>query len=439
MRARSHKTNIIDIVTLVCSKNTVDSEVLLTQLQANQFEATHQSGNPDANIIVVNTCGFIDNAKQESIDTILHYIDEKEAGNIEKLFVTGCLSHRYKDELKAEMPEVDDFFGTMELPALLDRLGADYKRNLLGERITTTPFHYAYLKISEGCNRPCSFCAIPLMRGNHVSKPIEQLVREAEHLAAKGVRELMLIAQDTTYYGLDIYNDRKLAELMTQLGDVKGIDWVRLHYAYPSKFPMDVLPVIKNHPSVCSYLDMPLQHSSDHMLKKMRRGITKRRTQELIDQIRVEVPNIALRTTMLVGHPGETQEDFEDLCNFVRENRFERLGVFTYSHEDGTHAYTLTDDVPDELKEERAAELMAIQEEISLELNQKKIGKRMKVLIDRMEGEHFIARSEFDSPEVDNEVIIQDHDNYLRIGDFIQVEITDATEFDLHAKRIDGK
>ncbi|MCB9240339.1 MAG: 30S ribosomal protein S12 methylthiotransferase RimO [Flavobacteriales bacterium] len=439
MRARSHKTNIIDIVTLGCSKNTVDSEVLLTQLQANQFEATHQSGNPDANIIVVNTCGFIDNAKQESIDTILHYIDEKEAGNIEKLFVTGCLSHRYKDELKAEMPEVDDFFGTMELPALLDRLGADYKRNLLGERITTTPFHYAYLKISEGCNRPCSFCAIPLMRGNHVSKPIEQLVREAEHLAAKGVRELMLIAQDTTYYGLDIYNDRKLAELMTQLGDVKGIDWVRLHYAYPSKFPMDVLPVIKNHPSVCSYLDMPLQHSSDHMLKKMRRGITKRRTQELIDQIRVEVPNIALRTTMLVGHPGETQEDFEDLCNFVRENRFERLGVFTYSHEDGTHAYTLTDDVPDELKEERAAELMAIQEEISLELNQKKIGKQMKVLIDRMEGEHFIARSEFDSPEVDNEVIIQDHDNYLRIGDFIQVEITDATEFDLHAKRIDGK
>lgn len=439
MRARSHKTNIIDIVTLGCSKNTVDSEVLLTQLQANQFEATHQSGNPDANIIVVNTCGFIDNAKQESIDTILHYIDEKEAGNIEKLFVTGCLSHRYKDELKAEMPEVDDFFGTMELPALLDRLGADYKRNLLGERITTTPFHYAYLKISEGCNRPCSFCAIPLMRGNHVSKPIEQLVREAEHLAAKGVRELMLIAQDTTYYGLDIYNDRKLAELMTQLGDVKGIDWVRLHYAYPSKFPMDVLPVIKNHPSVCSYLDMPLQHSSDHMLKKMRRGITKRRTQELIDQIRVEVPNIALRTTMLVGHPGETQEDFEDLCNFVRENRFERLGVFTYSHEDGTHAYTLTDDVPDELKDERAAELMAIQEEISLELNQKKIGKRMKVLIDRMEGEHFIARSEFDSPEVDNEVIIQDHDNYLRIGDFIQVEITDATEFDLHAKRIDGK
>ncbi|MCB0734543.1 MAG: 30S ribosomal protein S12 methylthiotransferase RimO, partial [Bacteroidetes bacterium] len=431
MRARSHKTNIIDIVTLGCSKNTVDSEVLLTQLQANQFEATHQSGNPDANIIVVNTCGFIDNAKQESIDTILHYIDEKEAGNIEKLFVTGCLSHRYKDELKAEMPEVDDFFGTMELPALLDRLGADYKRNLLGERITTTPFHYAYLKISEGCNRPCSFCAIPLMRGNHVSKPIEQLVREAEHLAAKGVRELMLIAQDTTYYGLDIYNDRKLAELMTQLGDVKGIDWVRLHYAYPSKFPMDVLPVIKNHPSVCSYLDMPLQHSSDHMLKKMRRGITKRRTQELIDQIRVEVPNIALRTTMLVGHPGETQEDFEDLCNFVRENRFERLGVFTYSHEDGTHAYTLTDDVPDELKEERAAELMAIQEEISLELNQKRIGKRMKVLIDRMEGEHFIARSEFDSPEVDNEVIIQDHDNYLRIGDFIQVEITDATEFDL--------
>jgi ribosomal protein S12 methylthiotransferase len=436
MRTKGHRENKIDIVTLGCSKNTVDSEVLLSQLKANQIDAQHQSEKNDANIIVVNTCGFIENAKQESIDTILHYIDQKEDGNIDKLYVTGCLSHRYKDELKVEMPQVDDFFGTMELPSLLQRLGADYKRELLGERITTTPFHYAYLKISEGCDRPCSFCAIPLMRGKHVSKSIDDIVKEASHLAKNGVKELMLIAQDTTYYGLDLYGERKLASLMQELSNVNGIDWIRLHYAYPSKFPLDALPVISNNSSICNYLDMPLQHITDNMLKTMRRGITRKRTEELIDTVRKKIPGLALRTTMLVGHPGETEKDFLDLCDFVSEAKFDRLGVFTYSHEDGTHAFSLDDSVPSEEKEERAAHLMEIQEGISLKLNQQRIGSEMKILIDRIENDFFVGRSEFDSPEVDNEVLITAPDNYLRIGDFVDVRITEAREFDLYAKPI---
>jgi ribosomal protein S12 methylthiotransferase len=436
MRTKGHRENKIDIVTLGCSKNTVDSEVLLSQLKANQIDAQHQSEKNDANIIVVNTCGFIENAKQESIDTILHYIDQKEDGNIDKLYVTGCLSHRYQDELKVEMPQVDDFFGTMELPSLLQRLGADYKRELLGERITTTPFHYAYLKISEGCDRPCSFCAIPLMRGKHVSKSIDDIVKEASHLAKNGVKELMLIAQDTTYYGLDLYGERKLASLMQELSNVNGIDWIRLHYAYPSKFPLDALPVISNNSSICNYLDMPLQHITDNMLKTMRRGITRKRTEELIDRVRKKIPGLALRTTMLVGHPGETEKDFLDLCDFVSEAKFDRLGVFTYSHEDGTHAFSLDDSVPSEEKEERAAHLMEIQEGISLKLNQQRIGSEMKILIDRIENDFFVGRSEFDSPEVDNEVLITAPDNYLRIGDFVDVRITEAREFDLYAKPI---
>lgn len=436
MRTKGHKTNKIDIITLGCSKNTVDSEVLLSQLKANDLQASHQSEDDDANIIVVNTCGFIENAKQESIDTIWHYINRKEAGNIDKLYVTGCLSHRYKDELKSEMPQVDDFFGTMELPSLLQRLGADYKRDLLGERITTTPFHYAYLKISEGCNRPCSFCAIPLMRGKHVSKSIEDITKEAMHLAKNGVKEIMLIAQDTTYYGLDLYKERKLASLMEALDKVNSIDWIRLHYAYPSQFPLDVIPVMADCASICNYLDMPLQHSTDNMLKIMRRGITRRRTEELIDKIRNGIPDIALRTTMLVGHPGETEGDFLDLCDFIKEAKFDRLGVFTYSHEDGTHAHSLEDDIPAEVKEERAAHLMEIQESISLELNQKRIGTKLKVLIDRVESNYFVGRTEYDSPEVDNEVLITAADNYMRIGDFVEVQVTEAREFDLYARLV---
>jgi ribosomal protein S12 methylthiotransferase len=423
----------VEVITLGCSKNIVDSEILLTQLHANDIPAEHESANSDADYVVINTCGFIENAKEESINTILAYIDEKKAGNIEKLLVTGCLSHRYKEELEAEMPEVDAFFGTLELPGLLKQLGADYKHNLIGERETTTPFHYSYLKISEGCNRPCSFCAIPLMRGKHVSKPLEQLEHEAKNLAKNGTKEIMLIAQDTTYYGLDLYKKRNLADCMKIIADVEGIDWVRLHYAYPSQFPMDVIDLMAEHPSICNYLDMPLQHISDPMLKSMRRGITKRRTLELLTDIRSRIPNIALRTTLLVGHPGETDQDFEELCDFVREQRFERLGVFTYSHEDGTHAHTLEDDVPQEVKEFRAAEIMRIQEEISKEKNAAKIGESMKVLVDRKEGDYFIARSEADSPEVDNEILISAENTYLRQGDFAEVEIVDSEAFDLFA------
>lgn len=436
MRTKDFRQNKVDIITLGCSKNVVDSEVLLTQLKANEIDATHQSEENEANIIVVNTCGFIENAKQESIDTILHYIDEKESGNIDKLYVTGCLSHRYKEDLQQEMPEVDAFFGTMELPGLLQKLNADYKKDLLGERITTTPFHYAYLKISEGCNRPCSFCAIPQMRGKHVSKPIELLVQEAENLAKNGCKELMLIAQDSTYYGLDLYNERKLASLMDALSDVNGIDWIRLHYAYPSQFPENVLDVIKDKSSICNYLDMPLQHITDDVLKSMRRGISRRRTEELVSKIKTHNPELALRTTMLVGHPGETEKDFLELCDFVERYQFERLGVFTYSHEDGTHAHTLEDSIPEEEKQARASHLMEIQEQISFNLNQEKIGKEFKVLVDRFENDFFVGRTEFDSPEVDNEVLLKASNDFVRIGDFVNVRIDSAKEFDLYGSTI---
>jgi ribosomal protein S12 methylthiotransferase len=432
MKTKSRVKNKINIITLGCSKNIVDSEVLLSQLKGNSMDATHESQKDDANIIVVNTCGFIETAKQESIDTILQYVDEKEKGNIEKLYVTGCLSHRYKDELRLEIPQVDAWFGTLELPNLLKTLGADYKHELIGERLTTTPSHFAYLKISEGCNRPCSFCAIPLMRGQHVSKSIEDLVKEAKGLAKSGVKELLLIAQDSTYYGLDLYGERKLADLLNHLADVEGIDWIRLHYAYPSQFPLDALDVMAKRDNICNYLDIPLQHITDNMLKTMRRGITKRRTIELIDTIREKVPGISLRTTMLIGHPGETKADFKELMQFVEAIKFDRLGVFTYSHEDNTHAFSLEDTISAEEKEDRADILMNLQQEISLEKNQEKIGKTLKVLFDKAEGDYFIGRTESDSPEVDNEVLVSKKDNFVRIGDFANVKITSAEDFDLY-------
>jgi ribosomal protein S12 methylthiotransferase len=431
MKTKSLKQNKINIITLGCSKNLVDSEVLLSQLKGNDMDATHESEKDDANIIVINTCGFIDNAKQESIDTILQYVDEKEAGRIDKLYVTGCLSHRYKDELENEIPQVDAYFGTLELPNLLKTLGADYKHELIGERLTTTPQHFAYLKISEGCNRPCSFCAIPLMRGKHVSKSIEQIVTEAQNLAKNGTKELMLIAQDSTYYGIDLYGERKLKELLEALSEVEGIEWIRLHYAYPSQFPTEILPVMASKQSICKYLDMPVQHISDNVLKQMRRGITKRKTYEVLNEIKEKVPGISLRTTLLVGHPGETEADFEELKQFVKDFQFDRLGVFTYSHEENTHAHSFEDDVPDHIKKTRAAEIMAIQEEISLEKNKLKIGTTLKVLFDRKEGEYFIGRTEADSPEVDNEVLVEAKNQYVKIGDFANVLITSAESFDL--------
>lgn len=434
MRTKSLKPNKINIVTLGCSKNLVDSEVLLSQLKGNKMHATHESEKNDANIIVVNTCGFIDNAKQESIDTILQYVDEKEAGRIDKLYVTGCLSHRYKDELENEIPQVDAYFGTLELPNLLKTLGADYKHELIGERLITTPQHYAYLKISEGCNRPCSFCAIPLMRGKHVSKPIEQIVLEAENLVKNGTKEIMLIAQESTYYGMDLYGERRLKELLEKLSDVKGLEWIRLHYAYPSQFPEEILPVMAAKDNICKYLDIPVQHISDNVLKSMRRGITRRKTYELLNTIRETIPGITLRTTLLVGHPGETEQDFEELKQFIRDFEFDRLGVFTYSHEENTHAHTLIDDVPAEVKQKRAEELMAIQEEISMEKNHAKIGKTFKVLFDRKEGNYFVGRTEADSPEVDNEVLVDANENFVRIGDFANIVITSAESFDLIGK-----
>lgn len=434
MRTKTLKKNKINIVTLGCSKNLVDSEVLLSQLKGNDMDATHESQKNDANIIVVNTCGFIDNAKQESIDTILQYVGEKEAGRIDKLYVTGCLSHRYKDELEEEIPQVDAYFGTLELPNLLNTLGADYKHELIGERLTTTPQHYAYLKISEGCNRPCSFCAIPLMRGKHVSKPVEQIVLEAKNLVKHGTKEIMLIAQDSTYYGIDIYGERRLKELLEQLSDVEGLEWIRLHYAYPSQFPENILPVMASRKNICKYLDIPVQHISDNVLKSMRRGITKRRTYELLNTIKEQIPGITIRTTLLVGHPGETLEDFEELKQFIRDFKFDRLGVFTYSHEENTHAHTLTDDVPAEEKQRRAEELMALQEEISLAKNEEKVGQTLKVLFDRKEGQYFVGRTEADSPEVDNEVLVDAKENFVRIGDFANVLITGAEAFDLMGK-----
>lgn len=436
MKARTLKRDKVNVITLGCSKNLVDSENIITQLQGNDYEVVHDSNDDDANIIIVNTCGFIDLAKEESVNTILEYAAVKQAGDIDKLYVTGCLSQRYKDDLEQEIPEVDAYFGTLELPALLSKLDADYQHELLGERAITTPPHYAYLKISEGCNRSCSFCAIPLMRGKHISRPVEELVAEARNLARRGVKEIMLIAQELTYYGLDLYKKRDLPRLLDALAAVEGIEWIRLHYAYPSKFPMDIFQSMKQHASVCNYLDIPLQHASDTVLKRMRRQITRAETTSLIQEARAIVPNIAIRTTLLVGFPGETEEEFEELCDFVREMRFERVGVFQYSHEENTSAHDLADDVPAELKAERANKLMEIQQAIALDKNVTKIGQTLKVLFDRKEGGYFVGRTEADSPEVDNEVLVDAQENYVRIGDFAMVEIINAEEYDLYGRVI---
>ncbi len=414
----------------------MDSEVLLTQLRGNGIDAVHESDKDDASVVVINTCGFIDNAKQESIDTILRYVDAKEEGIVDKVYVTGCLSERYKDDLEKEIPDVDAWFGTRDLSRILKTFRADYKHELVGERILTNPSHYAYLKISEGCDRPCSFCAIPLMRGKHISRPIEELVKEAKHLAKGGTKELLMIAQDSTYYGLDLYKKRNLAELMKNLSDVEGIEWIRLHYAFPAGFPMDVLDVMAERPNICKYLDIPLQHGSTNMLKLMRRGITREKTEELMHTLREKVPGIAIRTTMIVGHPGETEKEFQEMMTFIENSRFERLGVFGYSHEENTHAHSMTDNVPAEVKQERIDAVMELQQGISLELNQAKVGSIQKVIIDRKEGGEFLGRTQFDSPEVDNEVILDGKKNYLRIGDFVNVKITHATEFDLSGELV---
>ncbi|MEL6976283.1 MAG: 30S ribosomal protein S12 methylthiotransferase RimO [Bacteroidota bacterium] len=431
MRTKSLKKNRINVVTLGCSKNVYDSEVLMGQLKANDKEVVHQE---EGNIVVVNTCGFIANAKEESVNTILEYVKQKEDGVVDKVFVTGCLSERYKPDLEAEIPDVDAYFGTTDLPQLLKALGADYKHELIGERLTTTPKNYAYLKIAEGCDRPCSFCAIPLMRGKHKSTPIEDLVVEAEKLAADGVKELILIAQDLTYYGLDLYKERRLATLLKALAKVDGIEWIRLHYAFPTGFPMDVLEVMKNEPKICNYIDIPLQHIADPILKSMRRGTTRAKTTKLLEDFRHMVPDMAIRTTLIVGYPGETEADFEVLREWVKAMRFERLGCFTYSHEENTHAYQLEDDVPEDVKQERANEIMEIQSQISWELNQEKLGKTFRCLIDRKEGNYFVGRTEYDSPDVDNEVLIDAREHYLKIGGFSDVQITEATDFDLYGK-----
>lgn len=431
MRTRSIKKNTINVVTLGCSKNVYDSEVLMGQLKAGGKNVVHEQ---EGNIVVINTCGFINNAKEESINTILEYVQQKEAGLIDKVFVMGCLSERYKPDLEKEIPDVDQYFGTSELPALLKVLGADYKHELIGERLTTTPKNYAYLKISEGCDRPCSFCAIPLMRGAHISTPIEALVTEAEKLAAKGVKELILIAQDITYYGLDLYKKRALADLLRALVKVEGIEWIRIHYAFPTGFPMDVIEVMKEEPKICNYLDIPLQHISDPILVSMKRGTTQEKTTKLLKKFREAMPEMAIRTTLIVGYPGETQADFEALKSFVKEMRFDRLGCFTYSHEENTTAYELEDDVPEEVKLARANEIMEIQSQISWELNQQKIGKTFRCLIDRKEGNYFVGRTEYDSPDVDNEVLIDAKKHYVKIGDFVEVKIIDATDYDLYGE-----
>ena len=431
MRTKSLKKNKINVVTLGCSKNVYDSEVLMGQLKANGKAVAHEE---EGNIVVINTCGFIDNAKEESVNTILDFVQKKESGDVDKVFVTGCLSERYKPDLVKEIPDVDQYFGTTELPQLLKALGADYKHELIGERLTTTPKNYAYLKIAEGCDRPCSFCAIPMMRGKHRSTLIEDLVVEAEKLAANGVKELILIAQDLTYYGLDLYKKRNLAELLKALVKVEGIEWIRLHYAFPTGFPMDVLEVMKNESKICNYLDIPLQHISDKILKSMRRGTTQAKTTKLLQQFREAVPNMAIRTTLIVGYPGETDEDFQTLKQWVKALRFERLGCFTYSHEENTHAYNLEDDVPQEIKQARANEIMELQSQISWELNQAKIGQTLRVVIDRKEGQHFVGRTEFDSPDVDNEVLIDASKVYLKTGEYTTVTITDAADFDLYAE-----
>ena len=433
MRTRSIKKNTINVVTLGCSKNVYDSEVLMGQLKAGGKNVVHEQ---EGNIVVINTCGFINNAKEESINTILEYVQQKEAGLIDKVFVMGCLSERYKPDLEKEIPDVDQYFGTSELPALLKVLGADYKHELIGERLTTTPKNYAYLKISEGCDRPCSFCAIPLMRGTHISTPIEALVTEAEKLAAKGVKELILIAQDITYYGLDLYKKRALADLLRALVKVEGIEWIRIHYAFPTGFPMDVIEVMKEEPKICNYLDIPLQHISDPILASMKRGTTQEKTTKLLKKFREAMPEMAIRTTLIVGYPGETQADFEALKSFVKEMRFDRLGCFTYSHEENTTAYQLEDDVPEEVKLARANEIMEIQSQISWELNQQKIGKTFRCLIDRKEGNYFVGRTEYDSPDVDNEVLIDAKKHYVKTGDFVEVKIIDATDYDLYGEPI---
>lgn len=433
MKTKTLKANKVNVITMGCSKNLVDSEVLMGQLKANRFEVEHEGESKDHQIVIINTCGFVENAKQESIDTILRFVEEKKNGNVEKVYVTGCLSERYKGDLEKEIPEVDAYFGTRDLPKLLKTLKANYKHELVGERLLTTPQHYAYFKISEGCDRPCSFCAIPLMRGKHVSVPVETLIERARLLAKNGTKELLLIAQDLTYYGLDLYKKRELATLLDKLSEVEGIEWIRLHYAFPSGFPMEVLDVMKNRSNICNYLDMPLQHISDNMLKSMRRGITKQKTIDTVNQIRDKLPGIAIRTTLIAGYPGETEQDHDEMLKWVEASRFERLGIFTYSHEENTHAFNLKDDVTEKLKKKRADEVMKLQQEISYQLNQQKIGHTFKVLIDKKEGDYFIGRTEFDSPDVDNEVLIKASDDlYLSKGSFAKVKITSATDFDLY-------
>lgn len=433
MKTKKIQQDKVNVITLGCSKNLADSEVLMSQLSASGVDVSHESVEP-ANIIVINTCGFIDLAKQESIDTIIQYADLKSKGEIEKLYVTGCLSQRYKDDLETEIPEVDAYFGTMELPGLLSRLNADYKHDLVGEKLLTTPGHFVYLKISEGCNRTCSFCAIPLMRGKHISKPIEKLVAEALQMARIGVKELVLIAQELTYYGLDLYKKRMLPELLDALCEIEGIEWIRLHYAYPNKFPMEILFTMAAQPKVCNYLDIPLQHASDTVLERMKRQTTREEQKKLIQAAREIVPEIRIRTTFLVGFPGETEQEFEELCTFVEEMEFERVGVFQYSHEEDTSAYLLEDNVPAEVKQNRANRIMEIQQDISFRKNQSLVGKTLKVLIDRKEGEYYIGRTEYDSPEVDNEVLIDASSNYFRIGDFVTATITNAEDYDLYGK-----
>lgn len=432
MRTKSIKKNKINVVTLGCSKNVYDSEILMGQLKANGKEVVHEDKNDDGNIVVINTCGFIGKAKEESIETILHYAEKKEAGEIDKVFVSGCLSERYKPDLQKEIPNVDEYFGTHDLPNLLKVLEADYKHELIGERLTTTPKHYAYLKIAEGCDRPCSFCAIPLMRGKHKSNTIENIVIEAEKLAADGIKEIMLIAQDLTYYGLDIYKKRALADLLEALVKVDGIEWIRLHYAFPTGFPMDVLAVMKREPKICNYLDIPLQHINTEILKSMKRGTTHKKTTELIHDFRKAVPNIAIRTTLIVGYPGETEEQFKELKDWVEQMRFERLGAFEYSHEENTGAYSLKDDVPQDVKFRRVNEIMEVQSQISWELNQEKIGKTFKCLFDRKDDQYYYGRTEFDSPDVDNDVLVDVTQHYIKLGEFINIKIFDAGDYDLY-------
>ena len=428
MRTKSTQKNTINVITLGCSKNVYDSEVLMGQLRASDKRVVHQE---EGNIVVINTCGFIDNAKEESVNTILEQVKNKEAGKVDKVYVTGCLSERYKPDLQKEIPQVDEYFGTTDLPQLLKVLGADYKHELVGERILTTPKHFAYLKVSEGCDRPCSFCAIPLMRGSHRSTPIEEVVKQARQLAKEGVKELMLIAQDLTYYGLDLYKERKLADLLLALVAVEGIEWIRLHYAFPTGFPENVLEVMREQPKVCNYLDIPLQHIADPILKSMRRGTTKEKTTNLLKKFRTEVPGIILRTSLIVGYPGETEEDFETLKNWVKEMRFERLGCFTYSHEENTHAHQLKDDVTEQVKQERSNAIMEIQSQISWEHNQSCVGKTYRCLIDRKEGENYVGRTFMDSPDVDNEVLVNATTHYLKQGEFVDLLITEASDYDL--------